>query len=31
VKAVAKEAAGTCPKGFIEYVGAQAELRRLGQ
>jgi hypothetical protein len=21
---------GTCPKSFIEYTGAQAELRRLG-
>jgi lipoprotein NlpI len=26
-----EEAVGTCPKWFIEYTGAQAELRRLGQ
>jgi lipoprotein NlpI len=30
-KAHFEEAAGTCPQGFVEYVGAQAELRRLGQ
>jgi hypothetical protein len=26
-----KAAAETCPKNFVEYVGAQAELKRLGQ
>ena len=26
-----EEVAGVCPKGFVEYVGAQAELRRLAQ
>ena len=25
-----EEAVGSCPKAFIEYTGAQAELRRLG-
>jgi hypothetical protein len=25
-----EEAVGNCPKSFIEYTGAQAELRRLG-
>jgi hypothetical protein len=26
-----KAAADSCPKGFIEYSGASAELKRLGQ
>jgi rhomboid protease GluP len=25
-----EEAVGSCPKSFVEYTGAQAELRRLG-
>jgi lipoprotein NlpI len=26
-----EEAVGGCPKSFIEYTGAQAELRRMGR